>query len=773
MSKIITVGKLLIQHQLPPALKSLAETSVLDSKGINDLFDRLAKEHPDLYKDIVSNLTRLGFEVSTRLGSSVALKELLPPVWKEQKFQELEHKIKALKEKEKNPKKLEEAMAKLIQDFTMEIEKLLVDDGIKENRTLAQIIRAGARGKPMQYRQTVFSPIVAPDVKGRPMTEFIIRNSYADGLTLPEYLLSTFGARQGEVAKKLAVSDSGYFCFVGDTEVRMGDLSVKKIKDIQTGDVVLGADTAGHTFPCKVTNKFDNGIRLTFFYWFVSPTGPEIDIQSTQHHEVLLNTGDKKKLCYLAKSEAVRAISNLYYLNNVTAATETHVFDIEVDNPDHLYVLANGLIVSNSKQLSRAGMVIKVEEHDCGTDHGVPVSTEDKDSVGCFLAHPVSHFKKNNEVTAVMLNELKSKGIKSLIVRSPITCESPAKHHGGAVCQLCAGRREHRGLPPVGDYVGITAASAAGESSSQGQLSLKHSSSSAGGPNIASGLKLVTNLANIPEQFPNEAVVAEKDGEIINIRVAAQGGHYIDQTGKEYYIPAGYELLHKKGDYVEAGDALSEGIVNPAKIVRLKGIGEGRRYFAESMKSAFDQGGMGGINRRNFEMIARSIIDHVKITNNDGINDHLPGEIVHYQTLVRNYTPRAGSKKVRVDQAYDKYLEQPVLHYTIGDRVTHRRIAKLKDHGVEHVMVNDRKPDFEPEMQRLLDVPIHEHDWMHQLYSTNLERRLVHAVNTGAISDLRGPSPVPGLAYSVGFGTKTTPKVAEEEPEDEPFSFEG
>ena len=55
-------------------------------------------------------------------------------------------------------------------------------------------------------------------------------------------------------------------------------------------------------------------------------------------------------------------------------------------------------------------------------------------------------------------------------------------------------------------------------------------------------------------------------------------------------------------------------------------------------------------------------------------------------------------------------------------------------------------------MQRLLDVPAFEHDWMHQLYSTNLERRLSKAVNTGASSNLAGPSPVPGLAYGIGFG---------------------
>jgi hypothetical protein len=204
--------------------------------------------------------------------------------------------------------------------------------------------------------------------------------------------------------------------------------------------------------------------------------------------------------------------------------------------------------------------------------------------------------------------------------------------------------------------------------------------------------------------------------------------------------------------------------------VRHKGIGEGRRYFTHTLKKAFDDSGMGGINRRNFEIVAKSLIDHVQITNNDGLGEHLPGATVSYQTIEKNYQPRPGAIKARLDTAYNKYLEEPVLHYTIGTRVTHQIIKNLKDHGFESVTVHASPPDFEPQMQRLNDVPVHQHDWMHQLYSTNLERRLIQAVNTGASSDLRGPSPIAGIAYGVGFGQ--LPAKQGEEVIDEKLSFE-
>lgn len=594
----------------------------LDKKNIGTLFNDLSKNHPQHYKDVVSKLTRLGFEVSTRMGSTVRLADLLPPIDKEKRFAELDkeiHGIKALGfHKIKEQEKVNEAYGK----FSEAINKEIVDVGLRDNKTLAKVVKAGARGTATQYRQTVFAPIVVNDAKGNVLTEFPVRNSFAEGLTLPEYLAHTFGARQGAVSTKLAVAEAGYF----------------------------------------------------------------------------------------------------------------------------------------SKQLSRATTTIKVEEHDCGTTNGVDALTTDKDSVGCFLSRPVAEYKRNNEVSSSMLNSLHDRGFKTVNVRSVVTCESPKHFHAGAVCQLCTGRRD-KGLPHLGDYVGLTASTTLGEPLSQGTLNVKHESGSARKKTSASGFKLINQIANIPDAFKDKAPLSSVDGEIVEIRKAPQGGSYVDVrpvggVTQEFYVPEGLDVKVHLHQHVEAGDVLSEGIINPAEVVKYKGIGEGRRYFSQALREAFESSGLGGVNRRNFELVAKGVIDHVKVTNNEGVGDYLPGSIVSYHNLVKNYTPRPDSSEVRPDFAFNKYLEEPVLHYTIGTRVTKSMIDHLHRHGITAVKVNSRKPDFEPEMQRLLDTPIHEHDWMHQLYSTNLERRLLDAVNHGAMSDVKGPSPVPGLAYGVGFGQK-------------------
>ena len=161
------------------------------------------------------------------------------------------------------------------------------------------------------------------------------------------------------------------------------------------------------------------------------------------------------------------------------------------------------------------------------------------------------------------------------------------------------------------------------------------------------------------------------------------------------------------------------------------------------------------------------MISHVKITDPKGLGNYLPDTVVNYHKIERNYQPRPDSHLIRTDQAKGLYLEKPELHYTIGTKITNSVIKDLLKHNVDHLTVHEESPGFEPEMQRLLDIPANEHDWMHILYSTNLERRLMKAVNTGASSNITGASPVPGLAYAKGFGTG---KVAEAE--EEALSFE-
>ena len=949
MSYTSTVGKILLKHNSPSDLHAFIDSKELDKKNIAAFFADLAEKHPDQYKQVVSDLTRLGFETATRLGSTVRLGDLLPPAFKEERFASLRKDIDNIKAQKLAGHKERDAIVDLLNKFSNDINKELVENGIKENKTLAKVVKAGARGSPAQYRQTIFSPVSVNDNKGGILTDFIIDRSFAEGLTLPQYLAHTFGSRQASAATKLAVADAGALgkqlsragmtvlvemhdcgthngiavktddkdyigsflakpvdkynynnevtsgmlvtlfskgisdiivrnpitcqashdhnenavcqlcigkrekglpalgsyigiiagttlaeplsqgmlnCLESNTYIRLSDYSLKKIKDIKIGDEVLGADENGFTFSAKVTNKFNQGYQKVYSYKFRKGSTRLFEtLIATENHKILSNV--KKWSC---KAEADNNKLQVLPLNHIGRDFNAvkgiqHNTDYAIDDnfaylfgllmgdygmwdkyahekiiPMEFYKWNNksiadliaGLIdtdgsiclsnirgknrlcisySSTSKQLAQqlsdllewrfciySTNLTKVRSAgQSNSKHDQWAFTiNDSTSLHNFIKYiPVKGIKKNK------LNEMKQyipEGNNTFYTlkrqRNPELigyrqCWDIEVEHESALFVLGNGLIVHNS---------------------------KHAGGSARSASSFGGFKYVNQMFNIPETFLHEAPIAEKDGVVDKIRIAPQGGHYVDihnndNTKSEYYVHPDLNVFAKEGSKVEEGDVLSDGIPHPAKIVKHKGIGAGRVYFSDQIKKTFENSQLGGINKRNFDTISKSLISHVRITDPKGLGNYLPDTIVNYHSLEKDYQPRPDSKKVRVDAAKGLYLEIPELHYTIGTRLTNSMIANLKHHNIDYVTVHEEGPGFEPEMQRLLDIPAHEHDWMHTLYSTHLERRLMKSVNTGASSSITGPSPVPGLAYAVGFGKNTVTEKKSEELE-EALSFE-
>ena len=611
-----TVGQVLLKFFIPAQLHNLVHDTVLDKKGIGKLFAELAEKLPDQYSKIVSDLTRLGFEIATRQGTSITLKDLVSPVDKHKLWDAFDV-FSAGVEKTKDSKAIKDKkIFEHYNDMMSGIEKDILAKGLADNRSLAKIILAGSRGTPAQYRGTITTQGFVVDAEGKPKMDIPIKSSYAEGLTLPEYLTTSFGTRTGEVLKKISVAQGGY----------------------------------------------------------------------------------------------------------------------------------------GSKQFARALMPLQVVEADCETVNGIDILVSDRESVGAFLAKGVEGHNRNNEVTSKMLGDLKSKGVARITIRSPMTCQSNKKHHSGGLCQMCVGRRE-KGMAAMDSYVGLVAGTAVAEPLTESAMKARHSGGAATSLGGQQGFKLINQLANIPKTFIGKAPLAQEDGIITKLEPAAAGGYFISVNDHEHYIGLDQEAKFKLGDRVEQGEVLSSGLIDPGEVVQYRGIGDGRKYYMEAMKKAFDDSGL-PVNRRNFELIAKAAIDHVRVTDPEGLGDYLPDQVVAYSAIEKDYEARQDSKELRLDIAYGKYLEKPELHYTIGTKVTSAVIKHLREHKIESVLANDNPPHFEPAMVRLVDVPEHHDDWMHVLNSTNLAKRFVNLVNRGATSDTKGASPIPGLAYGVGFGQK-------------------
>jgi hypothetical protein len=405
-----------------------------------------------------------------------------------------------------------------------------------------------------------------------------------------------------------------------------------------------------------------------------------------------------------------------------------------------------GFLAKQLNQVAHRLMVVDQDrDGEPDTVRGVPFDVDDPDSEGALLAHPIGGYARNTPVTPKILHNLKRKGIKRVLLRSPMVGGSPE----GGIYARDVGIREKSGLPGKGENVGLAAAQALSEPLSQAQLSAKHSGGVAGEEKAVSGFDYINQLIQVPKTFKGGASHSQIDGIVTRIEDAPAGGKYVYVGSDKHFVAEGFGMKVKRGQRVEAGDVLSEGIPNPSEVVKHKGVGEGRRYFTQAFRQVMNEANL-TVNRRNVELLSRGLINHVRLT--DEYDRYVPDDVVPYSTLERRWKPRAGAVQRKPKEAIGKYLERPYLHYTIGTKVRPSMLKDFDEFGVKDVDVHDDPPPFQPEMIRGMYSVQHDPDWMTRMYGSGIKGSLLRGAQRGASSTELGTSFVPGLARGVEFG---------------------
>ena len=200
-----TVGRVLINQVLPPALRS--PTILLDKKTTNRILEDLARNSPREAPAVAEKLKEVGFRAAYDSGFSISLDDFAvaakvrDPVIK--KTRERIDRIRTTKLGDKEKDK--------------EIEKALIEgqaelqEGLKgslPDNHLATMVRAGARGDWGQVQQMIASPFAVEDAGGR-IIPSLIESAYAEGLTPAEYWNAMYGARKGMIERTLRTSEPG------------------------------------------------------------------------------------------------------------------------------------------------------------------------------------------------------------------------------------------------------------------------------------------------------------------------------------------------------------------------------------------------------------------------------------------------------------------------------------------------------------------------------------------------------------------------------------
>jgi len=370
---------------------------------------------------------------------------------------------------------------------------------------------------------------------------------------------------------------------MADSGARGSDKQIKQLAGMRG----LMADTTGHTIELPIKSNFREGLDV--LEYFISAHGARKGLSDTA-----LRTADSGYL-----TRRLVDVSQDLIIREVDCCEGKSIPFMEIK----AFMDGQETIEGLEERLTGRYIAETITDPDTGE-----------------VVVKANHMCTPKRAAAVM-KVLQKLGRDSVKIRTVLTCKS---HLG--VCAKCYGANMATGQPvQVGEAVGIIAAQSIGEPGTQLTMRTFHTGGVAGG-DITQGLPRVEELfeARKPKGL---AIIAEFGG-VATIKDTKKKREIIitdNETGnsKTYLIPYGSRIKIQDGVYLEAGDELTEGSINPHDILKIKGVRAVQDYMIQEVQRVYRLQGV-EINDKHVEMIVRQMLKKIKIEES-GDSDVLPG----------------------------------------------------------------------------------------------------------------------------------------------------
>jgi DNA-directed RNA polymerase subunit beta' len=561
-----TIGRVLFNRILPEKVQFVNRQ--LEKGGVKDLIAEVYELYgQDVTTETADAIKRIGFEYAMRSGTTIAVSDITIPPEKteiiDQALKDVELVQRDFRRGLLTEQEQNERIIQTWQETTNDVAKA-VKSYLDPDGNLATMANSGAtKGGFGPISQLAGMRGLMADPSGR-IIPMPIRSNFREGLTAQEYFISTHGARKGLADTALRTADAGYL--------------TRRLVDIAQDIIINEHDCGTH-----------NGIWI------------------------------RRKDDVAGQS----MMSRLY-----------------------------GRLVAERVLDPKTGEVLAEPED--------------------ILDHELSR-------------KIAASGAEEVKVRSALTCELT---HG--ICAKCYGIDMARGtMVEMGAAVGIVAAQSIGEPGTQLTLRTFHTGGVAAGGDITTGLPRVEELFETRKMPKGEAVVAEikgtvriiqsdkyadmrlvrvensemihdefdipkewkikvkeedeiKAGDVIATMdeaaiTAEHGGKVRVEKRKvfvsreqrdeiEHEIPTTLRLLVKEGDHVEEGQPLTEGSLNPHRVLRVQGREACQMYLLNEIQKVYRSQGQ-NIHDKHFEVIIRKMMSKVQVTR-PGDTTYLPGDAV-------------------------------------------------------------------------------------------------------------------------------------------------
>jgi DNA-directed RNA polymerase subunit beta' len=617
-----TVGRILFNETLPPDYEFINK-EISKKELISILADCIKKYPNNIVVDVIDNIKATGFQYSTKSGLTIGMDDIIVPEQKKEILKKTEEKIEKVEEYYKQGMITDdERHDRMIQIWSQANEDVAeaMEKSFDKFNPLYMMATSGARGNIKQLRQMAGMRGLVANARGD-IIDRPIKSNFKEGLTVIEYFLSTHGARQGLADTALRTADSGYLTrrlvdVAQDTMIRISD---------------CGTDEGIDLFVITLEGEPNlNLIGRICQIDVIDPLTKEVII----HRDEEINEDHLNKLVFTnintvnvrspLTCEAEKGVCQKCYGRNLASGALVDVGEAvgtiaaqSIGEPGtqltmrtfHTGGVASTVIQRSIKSPVKGKLLLtenilnllnlkESDFSDNGRDEVIEVNIE-------HIPHKLTFkVKAMGEVDDTMT---KSGQIIDVIIPR------------GEVLQL------NKNLNVEKNQVFAKLISTAKKKT----YIHKHEKTFEG-IDITSGLPRVVELfeARKPKEH---SIIAEISGNLsiedIDSKTARLTITSLDSDEEKIYeVPLRTKIRFNNGDFVSAGEQLTEGPKDPHDILRLNGVKACAQYLVKEIQNVYKSQGV-EINDKHIEIIVKQMLKKVTILES-GDSPFLPGQLV-------------------------------------------------------------------------------------------------------------------------------------------------
>jgi DNA-directed RNA polymerase subunit beta' len=604
----ITVGRLIFNSVLPPNMRYVDKE--IDKKAMAKLIaECYEKNGHERTVQLLDDLKDLGFRYATFAGITIAMTDMDIPSKRDEIVQATQEAV-AKKNREYQRGLITQAERKqqVLELWTRASEQVAeaLLSQLDPFNPISIITTSGARGSQRQVTQLAGMRGLMSDPFGNLIEDLPIKSNFHEGLNVLEYFISTHGARKGLADTALRTADAGYL--------------TRRLVDVAQEVIIRGHD-------CGTVN----GVYVS---------------EIVEDGEVIENLADRIK--------GRTALEDIY----LPGEEEPYVRANEMISDEQAKVIAESGI---TRVGIRSPLTCELPYGVCSMCYGRDMATgrlvEVGTAVGVIAAQSigepgtqltmrtfhtggvagkyltgVAEVKKKKQESLRDLHEDIRKGLVSLdegieggererarAVQSVLKVLEDQVSGLLRVVELFEARR------PKGQAIITEVAGKVVDIETRGlKRVVIHFEMATNDPSALAGEVLAEDVIN-----PETGEVIASAGTDLTEKLARrihEAGVEIVKLRKTYLVPYRGNLEVEVGQEVDAGDRLTEGPLDPHKVLELQGVRGVMEYLVREIQSVYKSQGV-DINDKHIEIIVRQMLKKRRIID-PGDTRFLPGQIV-------------------------------------------------------------------------------------------------------------------------------------------------